>query len=278
MRKVDIGADSTIYFGGILSDPIVPEITYKNNSLKFKFLATSFEGKNTNQYKTFLKGFDDDWSSWSTVTTKEYTNLSPGKYIFNVSAKNILGIEGSTGTYSFEILSPWYRTWWAYIFYMLVLAVGIFLVDRIQRRRLVKKERERAENERKTKELEEARQLQLSMLPRELPKLPNLQIAAFMRTATEVGGDYYDFIVQENGTLNIGFGDATGHGLQAGTMVTLMKGFFTSDAAKLEPRAFMNHCSSVIKEIKLGRILMSFSLLRFNNNRLLITSAGMPPV
>ena len=54
-----------------------------------------------------------------------------------------------------------------------------------------------------------------------------------MRTATEVGGDYYDFIVEENGVLNVAFGDATGHGLQAGTMVTLMKGFFTSDSSKL---------------------------------------------
>jgi serine phosphatase RsbU (regulator of sigma subunit)/ligand-binding sensor domain-containing protein len=278
VRKVEVGADSTIYFGGMLSGPIIPEITYKNNSLKFKFSATSYEGKNTNQYKTFLESFDDDWSSWSTVNTKEYTNLSPGKYTFKVTALNILGIEGSTGTYSFEILSPWYRTWWAYIFYLLVLAVGIFLVDRIQRRRLVKKARERAENERKTKELEEARKLQISMLPKHVPKLPNLDIAVYMQTATEVGGDYYDFIIDESSVLNVGFGDATGHGLQAGTMVTLMKGFFMSDAARLEPQVFMNHCSSMIKEIKLGRILMSFSLLRFNSSKLLITSAGMPPV
>ena len=278
VRKVEVGADSIIYFGGMLSDRIVPEITYNYNSVKFIFSATSYEGKNTNQYKTFLEGFDDDWSSWSTVNTKEYTNLPPGRYVFNVLAKNILGAEGNTGTYSFEILPPWYRTWWAYIIYLLFLVIIIFLVDRIQRQRLVKKERERAENERKTKELEEARQLQLSMLPRELPKLPNLQIAAFMRTATEVGGDYYDFIMQENGTLTVGFGDATGHGLQAGTMVTLMKGFFTSDAAMLEPQVFLNRCSSMIKEIKLGRILMSFCLLRFNKNKLLITSAGMPPI
>ena len=133
------------------------------------------------------------------------------------------------------------------------------------------------ENERKTKELEEARQLQLSMLPKELPKLPNLEIAAFMRTATEVGGDYYDFIVKD-GLLNIGFGDATGHGLQAGTMVTLMKGFFISDAAKLELKEFMSHCTAMIKEVKLGRILMSFSLLRIKDSRLVLTSAGMPPV
>ncbi len=136
-----------------------------------------------------------------------------------------------------------------------------------------------AENDRKTKELEEARELQLSMLPKELPDLPNLEIAAFMRTATEVAGDYYDFSIQENGSLNIGIGDATGHGLQAGTMITLMKGFFTSEAAKLSPKDFMNHCNKMIKEIKLGRILMSFSLLKFEtDNKLYLSSAGMPPI
>jgi len=135
-----------------------------------------------------------------------------------------------------------------------------------------------AENERKTKELEEARALQLSMLPKELPKLPHLEIAAFMRTATEVGGDYYDFLLQEDGILNVAFGDATGHGLQAGTMVTLMKGFFTSDSSKLSPQDFMNHCSGMIKEIRLGRILMSFCYLKIDGCKLSITSAGMPPV
>ena len=47
-----------------------------------------------------------------------------------------------------------------------------------------------------------------------------------MRTATEVGGDYYDLIVDERNTINIAFGDATGHGSQAGTMVTFNKGIF----------------------------------------------------
>ena len=135
-----------------------------------------------------------------------------------------------------------------------------------------------AENDRKTKELEEARQLQFAMLPKSIPELPNLDIAVYMKTATEVGGDYYDFNVQENGVLNIGFGDATGHGLQAGTMITLMKGFFTSDAARFSPPKFLENCNSLIRDIKLGRILMSFSHLRFENNSLLMSSAGMPPI
>ena len=57
-----------------------------------------------------------------------------------------------------------------------------------------------------------------------------------------------------------------------------MKGFFTSDSSKLSPQDFMNHCSRMIKEIKLGRILMSFSYLKIDGCRLSITSAGMPPV
>ncbi len=79
----------------------------------------------------------------------------------------------------------------------------------------------------KPDELEEARKLQLSMLPNEIPNHPNLEIAVSMETATEVGGDYYDFAVGSDGTLNIALGDATGHGMQAGTLVTIMKGIFT---------------------------------------------------
>ena len=145
VRSVKIGEDSTIYFGEKVNDPVVPEITFKNNSVKFRYSATSYEGKSTNKFKTFLDGFDKSWSQYSTETTKEYTNLPPGKYTFKVAALNILGLEGKTGTYSFKILPPWYRTWLAYILYAFVLTVGIFTVDRTQRRRVVKKERERSE-------------------------------------------------------------------------------------------------------------------------------------
>ncbi|MCW9066410.1 MAG: hypothetical protein OQJ78_08930, partial [Ignavibacteriaceae bacterium] len=68
-------------------------------------------------------------------------------------------------------------------------------------------ELERAENERKTRELDQARKLQLSMLPKDIPTLPNYDIAVYMKTATEVGGDYYDFHVSNNNTLTAVVGD-----------------------------------------------------------------------
>jgi len=99
-----------------------------------------------------------------------------------------------------------------------------------------------------------------------------------MKTATEVGGDYYDFSTGDDGTLNVAFGDATGHGMAAGTIVTLMKGFFTSDASRIDIHTFFNHCSRAIKEIKLGRLLMAFSMVKITGNKVSLSSAGMPPV
>ena len=47
-----------------------------------------------------------------------------------------------------------------------------------------------------------------------------------MFTATEVGGDYYDFDLGDDGTLTVAIGDATGHGMRAGTLVTATKSLF----------------------------------------------------
>ena len=271
-------------------------LTYKDNIVTLGFSALSFFNNSENQYRYKLEGFNDNWIQLGHNHSVTFTNLSPGDYNLFVTGSNNDGVWNQKGkTLYVEVTPPWWRTNIAYGIYIISFLGILYGLRRFELNRREQKARFRenqlrlkateaekraieVENERKTKELEEARQLQLSMLPKEVPKLPHLEIAAFMRTATEVGGDYYDFLVQENGMLNVGFGDATGHGLQAGTMVTLMKGFFTSDAAKLELQEFMNHCTNMIKEIKLGRILMSFSLLRIHDHKLTVTSAGMPPI
>ena len=114
-----------------------------------------------------------------------------------------------------------------------------------------------AENDRKTKELEEARQLQLSMLPKELPQLPNLDIAVYMKTATEVGGDYYDFNIDGNGTLTVLVGDATGHGMMSGMMVSIMKSFFISNRNSIELKQFFENANNSLKDMQLGRLMMA---------------------
>jgi ligand-binding sensor domain-containing protein/serine phosphatase RsbU (regulator of sigma subunit) len=271
-------------------------LTHKDNIITLEFSALSFHNNSKNQYRYKLEGFNENWIQLGNNHTVTFTNLSPGEYKLFVIGSNNDGLWNEAGASLFiTVLPPWWRTNIAYGIYFVLVFGFLFGVRQyeINRREQKSQIRESAlrikateaekrtlqvENERKTKELEEARQLQLSMLPKELPKLPHLEIAAFMRTATEVGGDYYDFILQEDGVLNVAFGDATGHGLQAGTMVTLMKGFFTADSSKLGLQEFLSHCSKVIKEIRLGRILMSFTYLKIDGYKVQFTSAGMPPV
>ncbi|MCB0752991.1 MAG: serine/threonine-protein phosphatase, partial [Ignavibacteriae bacterium] len=104
------------------------------------------------------------------------------------------------------------------------------------------------------------------------------EISVYMKTATEVGGDYYDFSISDDETLNVGIGDATGHGMQAGTIVTLLKGLFTSEVSKKELLLFLRDTSNAMKGIELGRLMMAFSLLRLKSNQLQFSSAGMPPM
>ena len=83
-----------------------------------------------------------------------------------------------------------------------------------------------AEDKRKAKELNEARQLQLSLLPQCITDLKNYEFCFDMRPATEVGGDYYDYNISESGEISIVIGDATDHGMKAGMMVSIIKSLF----------------------------------------------------
>lgn len=126
------------------------------------------------------------------------------------------------------------------------------------------------------KELEEARSLQLSMLPKEVPANGDLNIGVFMKTASEVGGDYYDFSRKPDGSLNIAIGDATGHGMKAGIMVSIMKALFISDSTDMELHDFFNVSNTTIKALNLGRMMMAFAMLSIKDNKLSFINAGMP--
>ena len=134
-----------------------------------------------------------------------------------------------------------------------------------------------ADNERKTRELEDARKLQLSILPRTVPRISDLDIAVYMKPATEVGGDYYDFKCDNKKTLTVAIGDATGHGMKAGTMVAAIKGLFTAASLEMDIAEFLNESNSIIRDMRLGNIYMAMLMARIDENKLSISSAGMPP-
>src|SRR5437867_1827036 len=146
----------------------------------------------------------------------------------------------------------------------------------LQQQRIVEQERAAIEYERKSAELEEARRFQLSMLPKEVPQLDGYDIAVFTHTATEVGGDYYDFHVDHDG-VSVTVGDATGHGASAGTMVVVIKALFAGYSGNETPSQFLRDATEKVRRMDLGRMAMALLLARFEGQKVTVASAGMPP-
>ena len=155
-----------------------------------------------------------------------------------------------------------------------------FIVLLIQVQYITQKDKKNIEmdNLRKQHEMEEARKIQLSMLPSKLPEYSGLEIATFMSTASEVGGDYYDFYVDDNQNLKFVVADATGHGLKAGTMVTVAKTLFIDFKNSEDYLSVLNRMSEIIKQLNLAKLYLCLSLFKYSNRSLEFTSAGMPPV
>jgi sigma-B regulation protein RsbU (phosphoserine phosphatase) len=139
------------------------------------------------------------------------------------------------------------------------------------------------ENKRQADELERARQIQLSMLPTHPPRLARLEIAARQETASEVGGDYYDFFPQANGNLRVAIGDATGHGVASGLMVSMTKASLlaTNETGLI---ALVRKINRILTEIDLGTqlnmALLLLELTDLNNGAVSVrvSGGGIPPI
>ncbi len=135
-----------------------------------------------------------------------------------------------------------------------------------------------ADNLRKTAELEEARRLQLAMLPPALPDLPGFDLAVHMATANEVGGDYYDFLRDAGGRWTVALGDATGHGLHAGMVVGVAKSLLQTAVGNGDLAGLLKRIDSGLASLHERRASMGLVLVRLDGDTLRVASAGMPPM
>ncbi|MET4692035.1 SpoIIE family protein phosphatase [Sinorhizobium fredii] len=107
----------------------------------------------------------------------------------------------------------------------------------------------RSENLRLGAELAVARRIQMMVLPkaRELEEIPAVEIAAYMRPADEVGGDYYD-VLRDGERLKIGIGDVTGHGLESGVLMLMVQSVARAlqEAGDMDPAQFLNRVNRAL--------------------------------
>jgi ligand-binding sensor domain-containing protein/signal transduction histidine kinase len=107
---------------------------------EFDYAGLSFVAPQKVRYRYMLEGFDKDWTEAGTRRTAYYTNIPPGKYTFKVQAANNDGVWNTQGAaLTFELRPHFYQTLW---FYALVLAAMVGMVVLLQKRRLMRAERE----------------------------------------------------------------------------------------------------------------------------------------
>ncbi len=144
------------------------------NSFHFEYSSPAYGLQKNIEYSYQLKGYDKEWSDWSSKTEKDYTNLPAGKYTFQLKAQDNLGHESAIDSYSFTVLPPWYKTIWAKILYILLICSLLYLFYKLQQKKFEKQQLNFAEEQRRLKELH---QLKLEKNEKEIIKLQNEKLA-----------------------------------------------------------------------------------------------------
>ena len=138
----------------------------------------------------------------------------------------------------------------------------------------------RIESERRVKyEMDLLSRMQLALLPDRPPDVPGLQIAARTILATEAGGDLYEFLVDEEGSLWVAAGDVAGHGFSCGIQGAMVKAcLLTLVKAGRQPGEILVEVDRVLRAANSGRLFTSLVLARIDpsTGRGVLANAGHP--
>ncbi len=237
-------------FAGVVFDSITPfypipdglVLPSKDNRITFSFAAIEPAKSSLVNYRYFLEGYDRSWSPLTNNTEATFSNISEGAYTFKVQAQSPDGIWCEPVLYSFTVLPPWYRTWWAYFTYTITTFLVLFLLYRWrtgklrrEKYQLEQKVRDRTAEvvsqkklvEEKNKDILDsityAKRLQDAILPPLwLVKQYFPDSFVFYKAKDIVAGDFYWLtpLPGGNGAL-IAACDCTGHGVP-GAMVSVV--------------------------------------------------------
>ena len=97
------------------------KLTPEMNNLRFEFSVPYYSSLNSIQYQWYMEGYHTDWLPWSDLSFAEFKNLDFGNYTFYVRARSGQQPIGDVVQYSFSILYPWYISYWAIAFYVVIL-------------------------------------------------------------------------------------------------------------------------------------------------------------
>jgi ligand-binding sensor domain-containing protein/signal transduction histidine kinase len=104
------------------------DLPFNNNFIQLKFAALDYTNPEKNVYKYKMMGVDEEWIYSGHANLASYTDLSPGKYIFEVKGSNSDGIwNDNPAAIEIVIFPPFWRTWWFTTLVIIIILLSIYL-------------------------------------------------------------------------------------------------------------------------------------------------------
>ena len=198
-----------------------------------------------NQQALGNSGVTPEFQNRNGILRIRYTGLKAGNYSFLIKAfREDWAYTALPAVADFSIPPPIWTRWRTYLPTLIFITVVLSLIGRlvVNRRHTLQlrnamRQREEAEMQRIRAELSEAQNIQMGLLPTEAPDTKGFDIAGMSVPATQVGGDFYDYLTIGNGQTAIAVADAAGKGLRGAMNAVLTNGMlyevsrFKSEAA-----------------------------------------------
>jgi serine phosphatase RsbU (regulator of sigma subunit)/ligand-binding sensor domain-containing protein len=279
----------------VIADEVYTEFNYelqlppKVRRLAFEYQGISFQRVNL-LYTHKLEGYEEDWSQPSTEEQVSYDGLRPGNYTFLVKALRAgSAYSNPPVVVKFTIMQPF---WTQSGFYLpvsiggVMLATFVFLITRlvIQWRRAATlraelRQKEESEIQRVKKELNDARDMQMGLLPRAAPHIDEFELAGASLPATEVGGDFYDYLTLSDNLVGIALADVSGKGLRGAMNAVLTNGMLR-EVVQLEARvgAILSRLNTDLRPLLYSSmfIALNIGVLNPRTKQIQYTNAGQP--
>ena len=237
----------------------------------------------TSKYRKRIVQIGSDKDDWSSFQLSERISFIPekvGEYKLEIQAVDNRVRQSNIITIPFIIRRVWYLNpktavpFWG----GLILLLSFSIINFINYRKKSKEAQELREAEiaRQQAEMEDAREFQQGMLPSEMPKTDDYEMVGFQQTATEVGGDFFDFMQKKDGKWIAICGDATGHGLTSGNVVSITKTAMNS-LVEEDPVSTLDSLNKTLLKMNIGLNRMCLNIANIQDDVIQFSSAGMPP-
>ena len=190
-------------------------------------------------------GVSQEFQNQNGILRIRYAGLKAGNYSFLIKAfRKGWEYTALPAVVDFSIPPPIWTRWRTYLPTLIFVTVVLSLIGRliVNRRHTLQlrnamRQREEAEMQRIRAELSEAQNIQMGLLPTESPDMKGFDIAGMSVPATQVGGDFYDYLTVADGHTAVAVADAAGKGLRGAMTAVLTNGMlyevsrFESEAA-----------------------------------------------